>query len=90
MINNGGEKDTPPINSETPVANVNTLPFFILLAIIIVVITIAVVFFISSQSQKSDNKTAPASQTPPIKLKTGYQNPFDKSTQYVNPFEDLK
>lgn len=99
MINSGGAKDTPAVNSETPVVHTsppkqpsqrNTLVLFILLAIIIVAVTIAVALFRSSQLQKSDNKTAPSSQTPPVNLKADYQNPFDKSAQYENPFENLK
>ncbi len=99
MINNGGLNDKPVVNFETPVAHVNppkqplqrnTLVLFILLVVILATITIAVVLFKSSQSQKSDNTTAPSSQTPPVNLKAEYQNPFDKSAQYNNPFENLK
>ena len=29
-------------------------------------------------------------QKPTVALKTEYQNPFDKKTQYVNPFKEFK
>ncbi len=29
-------------------------------------------------------------QGPQVSIKTKYQNPFDKKTQYVNPFETYK
>lgn len=29
-------------------------------------------------------------QQPKVELKTSYENPFDKETQYVNPFENYK
>jgi hypothetical protein len=99
MINSGGASDAPIVNSETPVAHTslpkqplkkNTLVLFILLVTLITTVTIAVVLFRNSQSQKSDNKTSPSSQTPPVDLKAEYQNPFDKSAQYENPFENLK
>jgi hypothetical protein len=61
-----------------------------LLVVLIAAVTIAVILFRNSQSQKSDNKTSPASKTPSVDLKAEYQNPFDKSGQYDNPFENLK
>lgn len=62
----------------------------VVLIIIIVTITIVVVLYRSSQPQKSDNTTAPASQTPSVNLKADYKNPFDRSAQYENPFENLE
>lgn len=50
----------------------------------IVLIAIASLFVMSS---KKPSKTTSNSE---IKLKTEYQNPFDRSTRYTNPFENLK
>lgn len=94
-MNNGSANSTPVVSPQVPIVNANPpkqaskrnmLVIFILLA----VVTIAVVLFRYSQSQKSDNTTAPASKTPPVDIKAEYQNPFDKSAQYENPFENLK
>lgn len=99
MDTHADPNNTPTVGSETPVtqASVPKQPlkknaplFFILLIFIIVAVTIAVVLFRNSQSQKTDNTTAPSSQTPPVNLRAEYQNPFDKSAQYENPFENLE
>lgn len=45
----------------------------------------------STTSARVENKTPQVeNQEPSVTLKTDYQNPFDKSTQYVNPFSDYK
>ena len=95
-----GPNDTPPANSEAPVVHTSPprLPLlqrkmiipFILLVLVVTAIIIGVTLFRNSQSQKTSQSNAPPSQTPPVKLKTGYQNPFDKNAQYDNPFENLK
>jgi len=62
----------------------------LLLVVLGVTIAIGVILFRNSQSQKTSQSTASFSQTPPVNLKTDYQNPFDKSATYSNPFENLK
>lgn len=37
----------------------------------------------SSQTKETTNEST-------VTLKTDYQNPFDKNTQYVNPFSEYK
>lgn len=54
----------------------------------IIIVIAAVSLLITSfrkPSSTSENKTASE-----IQLKTEYQNPFDKKTQYVNPFSGYK
>ena len=64
------------------------LPLFLLLAI-------AAVFFglIYFGVIKNPIKNIPflsKNQQPSVKLKTEYNNPFKKETQYVNPFQTYK
>lgn len=96
MDTHGTSNNTPSINS-APVVHTNPLKiqtkrivFLILLVVFIVVITIAIVFSMNFQSPKTSQPTTPTSQTPPVNLKTNYQNPFDRRAQYENPFENLK
>lgn len=56
-----------------------------LFAAIIVIIAIALLTASLKKPLTSENKTASE-----IQLKTEYQNPFDKKTQYVNPFSGYK
>ncbi len=99
MSTDSSPHDTPAVNPEAPVVHASPpslllqrriVLLFLLLAVLVAAIIITVILFTSSQPQKTTQSTTPVSQTPPVNLKTGYQNPFDKSAQYVNPFENLQ
>lgn len=54
-------------------------------AIVAIAIAVLLTMSLKKPSLTSENKTASE-----IQLKTEYQNPFDKKTQYVNPFSGYK
>lgn len=49
-----------------------------------VVIGVLILLMISPASQKTQPKK------PAVEIKTSYKNPFNKETQYVNPFDKYK
>lgn len=52
---------------------------------LIIALIVVVVLFVSHKI------TLPGTTHPPaVSLKTQYQNPFDSSSQYVNPFSSYK
>lgn len=62
------------------------IPLLLILALIVVVILVA-----SGKIQNPiQNLPGQKSNQPTVKLQTDYQNPFDKKTQYVNPFASYK
>lgn len=65
------------------------VPFLILL-----IIAVALFLVIQQGIIKNPFKTLPLlgirPQEPTVVLQKQYQNPFDKSTQYVNPFSEFK
>jgi len=93
----GSPIDMPPAKSE-PAVLTATPPgqmsrknvAFFLLAGLIIAITAAVFLFTYSQSQNTSQSKNPVSQTPAVNMKKEYQNPFDRSQQHFNPFENLK
>ena len=65
----------------------------ILLLIVILLAVGAVVYFLFSQGiikNPFKNLRLPGQGGPSVSLKSEYENPFDKNTQYVNPFEGYK
>jgi len=60
------------------------IPIFIILAL-----AVAGAYYIYT---KVLNKrlSLPGSGEPTVQLKKDYKNPFDKKTQYVNPFDEYK
>lgn len=65
----------------------------LLLPIIILLIIGVVVYFLFSQGiikNPFQNLKLPGQGGPSVSLKSEYNNPFDKNTQYVNPFEGYK
>ena len=54
------------------------------LAVAAVIITVVLYNIPSSPLQKIVQKK------PNVQIKTSYKNPFDKNTQYMNPFEKYK
>lgn len=70
-----------------------------LFVVIIVLVIVAVAAYLLYQggyfnfatpkpSQDQNTQTTP--QEPTVSLKNEYENPFDKDTQYVNPFSEYK
>lgn len=67
----------PPLKEASSLINSKNLLLLLLVALIVG----AVVFvLISSQTVKE----------PTVSLTKEYENPFDKKTQYINPFSDYK
>ncbi len=63
------------------------LPLLVLLIVLILV----VFFFWGKNLLKSPfPATSQQTQSSTVATKTEYKNPFDKSTQYVNPFSEYK
>lgn len=65
----------------------------LLLPILILLIIGAVVYFLISQGiikNPFQKIRLPGQGGPSVSVKTEYKNPFDKDTQYVNPFETYK
>ena len=65
----------------------------ILLLIVILLAVGAVVYFLFSQGiikNPFQNLRLPGQGGSSVSLKSEYENPFDKNTQYVNPFEGYK
>lgn len=65
--------------------------------LLLIIIIAAAVFLLISQGiiknpfqQLTQNVLAPAKKQPSVSLQKQYQNPFDKSAQYVNPFAEFK
>lgn len=56
---------------------------------LLLVIIAAVVFILISQGIVK-NPLITSSKQPSVSLQKQYQNPFDKSAQYVNPFSSYK
>lgn len=59
----------------------------VLLLLVLVVVAIAVGFSLGLLKNPLQKKSA---AVPEVQLKTEYQNPFDKDTQYTNPFSEYK
>lgn len=58
---------------------------------VVVLIVAAVVALVYFGLIKNPLQTLPFSKSgPSVPLKSEYKNPFDKETQYVNPFETYK
>lgn len=58
----------------------------ILIVVILVVIGLIVGVLILNKGKLPAQLTG----KPRVELKTSYENPFDKNTQYVNPFKKYK
>jgi len=63
---------------------------FVGVIFVILIIVLSLILFMknppSAKKQVSDTSSSKAT----VKLKTQYKNPFDKDTQYVNPFSGYK
>lgn len=66
----------------------------LILLVLISVISLALVFIFTrflpqfQKNQLNNNQTGKKEAV--VELKKEYQNPFDKNTQYVNPFSEYK
>lgn len=60
----------------------------------LIAVALAAYYFLTSQPAApvpiSTPKTSAPSKGTKVQLKTEYSNPFDKKTQYVNPFSSYK
>lgn len=73
------------MNPTTPDLNRRRLYLVFFLVLGIVAITAAFLIFKGKFSPKSILKKQAS-----VELKTAYKNPFEKDTQYVNPFQKYK
>lgn len=66
----------------------------LLIPILVLLIIGAVLYFLFTQgiikNPFSQLKLPGVNKGPEVSLKSEYKNPFDKDTQYVNPFETYK
>lgn len=60
----------------------------IILLILIGVFVLAGIYYFASGNYKAP--TASTGQKPTVTLQTKFQNPFDKNSQYANPFAQYK
>lgn len=62
------------------------------LEVIFVLIVAGAVFYVVSQGivKLPSSLTSLSQKGPKVELQTQYQNPFEKSSQYVNPFSGYK
>lgn len=69
--------------------NQKGIAHILLLLLVLVIIAAGIVYFILPKI--GVNLPVPGvSQEPKVSVKTEYQNPFKKETQYVNPFDQYK
>ena len=59
---------------------------FVITVLILVIIVVAILIIRGNIKTPTDL----FSKAPKVELKTTYKNPFDKETQYVNPFSKYK
>lgn len=64
--------------------------FLHLLPIIIILVLTGIVIFVLIQQGIIKKPSFLGSKKPTVELKTEYNNPFKKNTQYANPFNDFK
>lgn len=63
----------------------------LLIALPVLVLGVAVLLLVSFNNGKNPLKNGNLLQKGPnVSLKSEYKNPFEKETQYVNPFETYK
>ena len=63
---------------------------FLFLVILFAVVTLIAGLVIYKTFTNSTKKLAQSTEAIDVALKTEYQNPFDKKTQYTNPFNDYQ
>jgi len=64
---------------------------FILIGVFLIAIITIILFIIGAFDRfLPSNLKSPLQKKAVVGLKTTYENPFDKKTQYVNPFQENK
>lgn len=63
---------------------------FLFLVLIFVAVAGAAIFIVLKTITTSTQKVATQTNNLTVALKSEYENPFDKNTQYVNPFNSYK
>lgn len=63
-----------------------TASFGLFGALVAAAVAAAIIYFLMTQGVIKN----PFSKAPRVKLQTQYENPFDKNTQYVNPFSSYQ
>jgi len=84
-----------PLIQESPSAvkssvNLNKKTIFLSLGIIIVVLVIITTLVLVKNKKSPSEETAQQAFKVQVPVKVEYKNPFDKKTQYVNPFSSYK
>ena len=62
----------------------------LLILLLLVLIVFGAVFFLKDKLTLPKIPGIVSTQQPKVAVKTEYQNPFKKVTQYVNPFDQYK
>lgn len=63
---------------------------FLPLLLILIVIAAAIYFIFFNKNSNLPNFTNLQKKEPVVAVKTEYKNPFKKTSQYVNPFDQYK
>lgn len=84
-----------PLIQENPSAvkgliNLNKKTISLSLVIIIVVLVIITTLVLVKNKKKGAEETAQQASKVQVPVRVEYKNPFDKKTQYVNPFSSYK
>ncbi|MEK7502540.1 MAG: hypothetical protein AAB609_03365 [Patescibacteria group bacterium] len=84
-----------PLVAEDPSAvkgpiNLNKKTIFLSLGIIIVVLVIITVLVLVKNRKNPAGETTQQASKIQVPVRVEYKNPFDKKTQYVNPFSSYK
>ena len=62
----------------------------IVVAVLVVLLVVGVVLVVFGVIKNPIANVPLLQKGPKVSVKTEYQNPFDKQTQYVNPFQEYK
>ncbi len=62
----------------------------LILILIVIIVAIGVGVYLVAKPQIFKSQAGSSANLPKVELKSEYKNPFDKNTQYVNPFDQYK
>ena len=84
-----------PLVAENPSAvkgpiNLNKKTIFLLLGIITAVLVIITALVLVKNRKNPAGETTQQTSKVQVPVKVEYKNPFDKKTQYINPFSSYK
>lgn len=71
-----------------PIKPIFFLP--VLLTMSFVLILVLYLAFVANQRSEQTQELSQQPQQPTVPLRTEYKNPFEKNTQYTNPFSEYK